>query len=356
LAEISFLFTAVSLGYLVGSLLGGRQYDRVPGHLLMAANLLVMAFVLAIAPLVPQIWILALVMVVLGIAEGTVDVGGNTLIVWVHGRRVGPYMNALHFCWGFGAFLFPIIVSQALSISGGIRWSFWILAVLVLPVAAWLLRLPSPAPPAAGPGQAGGTTALDQPDRSTQERLAVVLVTLLLFLFVGAEGGFGGWIYSYALAFDLASATVAAYLTSAYWGALTVGRLLGIPIARWLRPRWILLIDAVGCLLSAAVLLLWPGSPLATWVSTLGMGLFMASAFPAALTLAERRVAITGRITSWFLVGASLGGMTLPLLMGQLFESAGPQSAMALLVLYLAMALAILLVLTFRSQRRLSNI
>jgi FHS family Na+ dependent glucose MFS transporter 1 len=284
-----------------------------------------------------------------------VDVGGNTLIVWVRGRKVGPYMNGLHFCWGLGAFLFPLIVSQVLLASGESTWAFWMLAALLLPVAVWLLRLSSPRAHTAGPGSADTTLGTEQPAHRARAGIIVLLVTLLLFLFVGAEAGFGGWIYSYALALDLTNATVAAYLTSAYWGALTLGRLLGIPIASRVRPRWILLADAGGCLISAGVLLLWPRSPAATWLGTIGMGLFMASIFPVALTLAGHRVAITGRITSWFLVGASTGGMTLPFLMGQLFDSIGPQSAMALLAVYLVLALADLLVLLFYSERQLSS-
>jgi fucose permease len=355
MSEVSFLFTATAVGYLAGSLLGGRQYDRVQGNRLMAISLLVMASMLVVSPLVPLLWVLALVMLVLGAAQGTVDVGGNTLIVWVHGRRVGPYMNGLHFCWGLGAFLFPIIVGQVLLVSGGISWAFWALAALLLPVAFWLLRLPSPAAWTGDPETAANALSTDQPANPGRGGIVVLLVTLLLFLFVGAEAGFGGWIYSYAIALDLTNATVAAYLTSAYWGALTLGRLVGIPIASRVRPRWILLADAVGCLTSAAILLLWPRSPVATWVGTLGMGLFMASVFPVALTLAGRRVTITGRITSWFLVGASTGGMTLPLLMGQLFDSISPQTAMALLAVYLLLALAVLVVLLFYSEHRLPD-
>jgi fucose permease len=181
------------------------------------------------------------------------------------------------------------------------------------------------------------------------------MVTLLLFLFVGVESGFGGWIYSYALALDLSSTTTAAYLTSAYWGALTFGRLLAIPIASRVRPRWILLADAVGCLASVTVLLLWPRTPLTTWVATISMGLFMASVFPTAITLAEHRVTITGKITGWFLVGASMGGMTLPLVMGQIFESVSPQSAMALTAIYLILAMGVLFTLVFYSERQLPN-
>ncbi len=39
LDQISILFTGRSLGYLVGSLLGGRLYDRRPGNPLMAGFL-----------------------------------------------------------------------------------------------------------------------------------------------------------------------------------------------------------------------------------------------------------------------------------------------------------------------------
>ena len=43
LREISFLFTARSLGYLLGSFSGGRFYDRKPGHPVMGLMLIGMA-------------------------------------------------------------------------------------------------------------------------------------------------------------------------------------------------------------------------------------------------------------------------------------------------------------------------
>jgi FHS family Na+ dependent glucose MFS transporter 1 len=357
LSEVSFLFTAVSVGYLSGSLLGGRLYDRVSGNPVMATGLLIMASMLALTPFLPQLWLLMLVIALLGTAQGTVDVGGNTLLVWVHGRSVGPYMNGLHFFWGLGALISPIIVGLVLQASGEVSWAFWIMALMTVPIAIRLLRLASPKlrPGSQTHSETYQASATDDRPRRARERSVVLLVTLLLFLFVGAEAGFGGWIYSYTLALGLGSTATAAYLTSAYWGALTFGRLLAVPIAGRVRPRWILLADACGCLASIGVLFLWPQSRLATWVATIGMGLFMASIFPTAITLAERRIPITGRTTGWFLVGASLGGMTLPMLMGQLFDSVSPQSAMVLLAMYLVAALIALITLLFGSERRLSN-
>ncbi len=54
---------------------------------------------------------------------------------------------------------------------------------------------------------------------------------LFLFFYVGAEITFGGWVYTYAVTLKLASAAGAAYLTSAFWLAFTVGRLISIPAA-----------------------------------------------------------------------------------------------------------------------------
>jgi len=319
LSEISFIFSARALGYLIGSVVGGRMYDRWPGHGVMVGVFVVMAAALALTPVMPLLWLLTAVLLVLGMGEGAMDVGGNTLLMWVHRNEVGPFMNGLHFFWGVGAFLSPIIVAQAVLVSGDITWAYWMLAVLMLPAVIGLVRLPSPAP---------------QPSRQVSESrrvqhiLLVILIALFLFLYVGAEGSLGGWIFTYTVAMRLSSETAAAYLTSAFWGSLTAGRLLAIPLAARLRPRSVLLIDLAGCIISLGLVLLWPNSLVAVWVGAIGTGLAMASIFPTTLSLAESRLHITGQVTSWFFVGASLGGMTVPWIIGQLFEPVGPYATM----------------------------
>jgi len=347
LGQISYLFTARSLGYLIGSFFGGRLYDRVPGHPLIAGVLTAAAVMMALAPVIPLLWLLAAVLLIVGLAEGALDVGGNTLLVWLHGRRVGPYMNGLHFFFGAGAFLSPIIVAQAVLFSGDITWAYWILAALMIPAAIWLARLPSPTPNgSAQRDQASGRQRVDGP--------LVALIGLFFFLYVGAEVGFGGWIYTYAVALDLGDEASAAYLTSGFWGALTLGRLLGIPIAARLRPRIILLGDLVGCLISVGVILWRSDSLTATWLGTVGLGLFMASVFPTTLSLAERRMAITGRVNAWFFVGASTGGMVLPWLIGQLFESIGPRITMLAILINLTVAVGVYIAMILYATPRVA--
>jgi FHS family Na+ dependent glucose MFS transporter 1 len=339
--QISFLFAARSFGFMLGSLAAGKLYDRVAGHPLMALMLLLVALAMAVVPIVPALWLLVAVMMLLGAAESAADVGCNTLLVWAHGRRVGPFMNALHFFFGVGALVSPLIVAQTLQLGGGVRSSYWIMALIALPAAAFLARLPGPKAPA---------EAVESLSRKIDYGL-ISLVALLLFLYVGAEIGYYGWIYSYAVSLNLTGETSAAYLSSAFWAALTAGRLATIPIAVRLSPGVILAADLTGCFMSVAAILLWKDSLTAVWAGTLGLGLSMASIFPMALTLVEQRVAITGRVMGWLLVASSAGAMSVPWLIGQMFESSGPQVLMIAVLIDLLLTAAVLALLIRNSVR-----
>ncbi|MFN2231608.1 MAG: MFS transporter [Anaerolineae bacterium] len=318
LGSISVLFTARSFGYLLGSFFGGRLYDRVAGHPVMVAALLAMGGTMALSPVLPLLWLLVAVFTITGLAEGALDVGGNVLLVWVHRAEVGPYMNALHFFFGVGAFLSPILIAQIGLGGDQLRWAYWALAALMLPPAAWLWRVPGP-------------RAEDGQEHASGRQTSVLLLILFIaffFLYVSAEVSFGGWVFTYGVQTGLTDESAAAYLTSAFWGALTLGRLLAIPIAARLRPESMLLGDLIGSLVSVLAILLWPASPVALWAGSLGLGLCLASIFPTLMSLAERKMAVTGSVTGWFLVGSSAGGMSLPWLIGQLFEPVGPHVVM----------------------------
>lgn len=328
-AGISIIFTTTSAGYILGSLISGHIYDRVTGHPVLALALLVVAGLLALVPLVQSLMLLALIFLLKGFFMGTLDVGGNTLIGWLHGSRVGPYMNGLHFFFGLGAFAAPLVVAAALAtVTNGIAWSYWSLAALVALSALALLGQPSPANIYRRTGARQGP----------QPRVLIGLIVLFYFLYVGAEHTFGGWLYSYATSLDggtaltnqatSSSATAAAYLNSAFWGAFTVGRLIGIPLAQRLRPRTILLADLLLALLSLALIVAAPASRLMLWIGVIGFGLALASIFPTMLTWAGRRIRLSGGITGLFFVGGSTGAMIFPWLTGQFFDRAGATAAM----------------------------
>ena len=354
LTRVAYVLSARGLGYLVGSLVGGRLYDTIKGNPVMSAALLAAAAVLLAMPFVSVLWLLVGLAFLLGAFLGAVDVGGNTLLVWLHRDKVGPYMNGLHLFFGVGAFLSPVIIAQAVMLTSGVRWGYWGLALLLVPVVVFLARIPSPSGASNGEGSKPARAESRLRNTRLQNTRLVVLIALFFFLYVGAESSFGGWIATYAKAMGMGDAVTAAYLTSAFWGAMMVGRLLSVPLAARFSPRQVLTGDLAGCLVSVLVLVVWMGNPIATWIGTFGAGLFMASIFPTAISLAERHLKITGTVTSLFFVGASLGGMSLPLLIGQLFESIGAGVtilAIALAVLLAALVLGLVLWSTRKPQQ-----
>jgi len=338
LDQISLYFVLGALGYLLGSYLGGQAYDRFPGHRLMAFTLLVIAISSAFIPIVRQLWLLLLAQFTLGLAQGANDVGCNTLLLWTHGKKAGPFMNGLHFFFGLGAFIAPLVLAGILSVTGGIQWVFWIFSLLSLPLIIWMWKLPE-LPRQTDSGENG---------RAPLPFIPVILLALAFLVYVGAEVGFGNWLYTYALTLGLGTEITSAYLTSAFWGTFTVGRLLGVWVSTRAQAAAILLVDLLGCLASLGVILLWGDSVIALWAGSIGVGLFMASIFPTMLMLAGERMDVTGEMTGWFLVGSGAGGMILPWVIGQAFVGYGA-GAMPILVAG-AVILNLLVVLLFVSR------
>jgi len=323
LSKISFLFTARSLGYLIGSLSSGRVFDRKPGHVLLFLSLVVMAIMFFMIPLITWLWIIVGIFFVLGIGEGFIDVGCDVMVVWAHKHKVSSYLNGLHFFFGFGALLIPIFVALTLMAFGDVFYSYWILGLLVLPIAGWVLFLPSPEP-------VNETRDLEQ---VKVNRIIVLMMSIFFVLYVGAEVSYGGWIFTYATSLGLGSGVSAAYLTSAFWGALTLGRLFMIPIAGRIRPMVVITIALAGCVVSLFLIFLNPSSVPILWIGTVALGLSMGPIFPTMIAFSEHRMALTGNIMRWFFVGAGLGGMFLPWLIGQLFETIGQDVTMYVILL-----------------------
>jgi FHS family Na+ dependent glucose MFS transporter 1 len=332
LDQISLIFFFGSLGYLLGSYIGGRLYDRVPGHRLMASVLIFLGIFSALVPIVSVKWLFFTVILAFGLTKGAVDVGCNTLLLWVHNEAVGPFMNGLHAFFGVGSFIAPLIIARVISATGDIHWVYWFFAIAALPIAVWLWNLPSPK-----------ARAVPAEHEKTPFPILPVLVMVLCFvLYVGGESGYGSWIYTYAFKLNFGTEVTAAYLTSAFWGAFTFGRLLGIWVSMRAKSLTILALDYAGCILSIGLIILFRESATVLWIGTILFGLSQASIFPTFMTLAEERMHVTGTMAGWFLVGVGLGSMILPWLIGQAFVRVGPGAMMALIFAALLLNVVIL--------------
>jgi MFS transporter, FHS family, Na+ dependent glucose transporter 1 len=346
IAAISNLISLRAIGRLIGTFQAGRVYDRMPGHPVLMAGMVTLALGAGLTSFMPSLPPLLILFFIMGFMEGFVDVGVNTLLVWTHRDRAGPFINGLHFFYGVGAFIVPLIIAQIVLVTNpdpvpvlapfarlelttpgmDVRWAYRFLLLVFIPAILLLFRLPSPA----AHDEAHPVEADDKPLVWRH----VLLFAGLLLLYVGAEASFSAWIFTYALARDLTDATGAAYLVSVFWAMITVGRLLAVWLSTRLKPRVILRTAILGGLGSVGLLAAFPNS-LVLWVGTVLIGLFFAPIFPTALAFAGRHMTVSGRLTSYFYIGASIGVVTVPWIVGQLFTTVGPQ------ILLICMAVAL---------------
>jgi FHS family Na+ dependent glucose MFS transporter 1 len=342
---ISILFTANGLAYITGSLLAGRLYGRRRGNTILATALTTMAAFTAAVPTLGSVWTLSMVFALIGVSIGLIDVGSNTLLVWLFRKDVPPYMNALHLSFGIGAFLCPLIVDRFAVGTGDAAASFRLFAALMVPIAVWLTQVPDPDGPQSE--ETGGGAVVVR-----RYGFFLALMGTLFFMHVGAELAFGGWIFSYAEELEIGGQTTARVLNSVFWGGLVVGRLVAIPLSLRFTPRGMLQLDLLGAGASLALVALLPDWGPSLWIGAAGFGAAIASVFATCINYAEERMPITSEVTAIFLIGGSVGSMTLPWTVGQLFDRQGPESMLWVVGGAVAVGLALFVWVQLHTARK----
>ena len=315
LGQIGFAFTAQNLGFMLGSVGGSWLYDRVKSHTLMVFSLALMIVMGLMITLMDTFYALLLVLFWLGLGLGMLDIGANLSLVWIFQSRVGPYMNALHFAFGVGAILTPLILSTVMGWTGGsLTWAIYALVILFLPGFIMLLNHPSPE-------HISKNEHL--PDTKTSTFGLVALLILLLFFCVGVQIGFGGWIFTYVSQLGITDLATASLITSTFWGSLTLGRLIAIPVSKKVSLASMLLFNLCLLVLVLGLILIWPVHLWMLWVGSVGVGLATSLLFPTILSFAESKLTMTGRVTGLFFLGSGLGMVVLPMVLGQVYEIFG---------------------------------
>ncbi len=328
--DIGALFVAQALGYLSGSLLSGRVYDRGFGHRVVAGALIGIVASMLMIPKCTSVLALAVPFALIGIFAGCIDVGCNTLVVW-HTRGAGSarLLNALHLFFGIGALASPLLVDRSLAWSHSLSLLAGLVAVYSLVLAAVVLLHETPTPFAFGASQP--STPVQTPVR------VLAVISVFFFLYVGVEVGFSGWLKTYAEGINLAGASAPTLLNTAFWVSFTLGRLVAVVLASRVRSGLLLATACSLTIVLLGVMVLADGRSSAVWVTTVLIGFAVAPQFATMIAYAEEHIALSGRSTSWFVSGAGMGGLVLPFLIGQMLDRSG-SAAMPVAVFFAAIA------------------
>ncbi len=320
---VGVLFAGQACGYIVGSFGSGRILDRVDGHRLYAAALVVLGAGMFAVPLFSSIYVLTAVFAVIGAGAASVDIGANTMLMWSRGAEVGRSMNLLHLCFGLGALSAPLFVH--VSLDGTLR----IAALICVVLAIWALTIEAPR-----------VAAAPRDEHATATRSILGLAGLFFVVYVGMEIGFAGWVFTYGEEIDFTD-TAATWLTTLFWVSFTLGRIMSTVLVNSVRPKWLLFVTTSASIAAALVLVVGDSRSGAVWFGTTMMGFALAPQFPMMLTYLERRIAITGSATSWFLGGAGVGILVPPWLIGLWLDRSGPSAFPLAMVLLGTITLAV---------------
>jgi FHS family Na+ dependent glucose MFS transporter 1 len=332
LDQISAVFIAIALGRMVGSFSGGWLVDHMRGGTQIALGIALAAAAMAVIPFTHSLGILLAVMLAYGVAANLLDVGANTLIVRVHGDKVGPYMNAMHLSFGIGGSIAPLVVGRSYAYTGDVAAAYWLHAALLVPLALWALRMPTP------PRTAAARNA-DQPRTS---KSMIALLGAFFFFLVAVEVSGTQWTFTFGERLGLSKEVGAPMLSSGFWWAYSAARLLAIPVSMRLKPGTYVAIDIVGTFICAGVTLaglLLPNAQTLIWIGIIGMGFFIASAFPSMLSFVGSRMQVTGSMNALLFASANLGAMVGPWSIGQLFDVFGPPTVPLMGLLGMAAAM-----------------
>ncbi len=300
-------------GALVGVLASMRVLQRVSSRTFMLGAVTCLGVGCASVAAAPS-WPAFLASVfVLGIGWGALDIGCNQLVAHSEGVRRTAVLNALNGTFAVGAVAGPILVSTI----GRTHLTLLYGGAAVVAFALWPLvsgvsgRLPF--------------TSIRRAD-SSAFLLGIFMVGFALY--VGLEAGIGGWMPSHLESIGFQS-VAAATLTSGFWLALAMGRLLAALVPARVPENSIVITAsavAAAALLSALI-------PAAAPVAFIVAGLAIAPIFPTGIVWLAKLRPGDARVTSWLFPASMVGGAVIPGGIGALIARFGIGLAPAILSL-----------------------
>ncbi|XP_006984362.3 sodium-dependent glucose transporter 1C isoform X1 [Peromyscus maniculatus bairdii] len=326
-------------------MIGGVLFGCINHFLLLGVSLSATTVGLYLTPLCRTAVLLVVMMSVFGISMGILDTGGNVLILALWGDKGAPHMQALHFSFALGAFLAPLLaklawgmtapaqnhtesgfVSLMLNRSSGatsdslfavpedvnLLWTYASIGTYVLVVSVFLFGLFCKK----HSKQEKSTASAQEARRAKYHWALLCLLFLFFFFYVGAEVTYGSYVFSFATTHVGMEESEAAGLNSVFWGTFAACRGLAIFFATLLQPGTMIVLCNIGSLVSSFFLVLFDKSPLCLWIATSVYGASMAATFPSGISWIEQYTTLTGKSTAFFVVGAALGEMAIPAVIG----------------------------------------
>jgi FHS family glucose/mannose:H+ symporter-like MFS transporter len=348
LAELNFsygtggnIFFGEYLGFLIATLITGILADRfgLKSVILLAGVFLGIgisgysAFSSAI--------LLSGSLFIIGMGLGALELGPNAIIVSLHHKRKGLYLNLMSVLHGLGSLLAPLFAGWLLSLSVSWRVVYrWDLALVALFVVIFIfLRFP----------KAEEKSQIDFrhiPQIAFKGDLPWFYVAICFY--VAAEIGMGSWLVTFLQDVREVSVAASSQALSLFFAMVMVGRFIGGFFVQRIGYLRSILLVTIGGLLCVTIGLFGPRETFFLLPMT---GFFLSIVFPT-LTAAvsdihtENGNTILGVLFTF----AGVGGLIGPWLIGWGSDLFGLQTGLSLNIVFMAILLATVIILLKRSS------
>lgn len=303
-------------GALVGVLCALSGLRRVSGRAVTTAAMIVLAGGCLGIALSRSWWALIAGVFLTGTGFGATDFTLNQLMAATAARHRAVRLNVLNAAFGIGAVVGPIIVNALKGATLTLGFAAGAATACVLAAGQRGVRAPVPSRPAPPPIDPGATGA--QRSRLTRVRGKLAQLGLAYFFYVCCEAGTAGWIAAHLSALGY-SPHFAVEVTSAFWLALAVGRLLCAVALRDIPAGAVVLSATVLLTFSLALALIRHLAPAAYALA----GFAAAPIFPIGLAWAAAIMPGDRRPASWALIGSMIGGVLGPAIIAAVVSADG---------------------------------
>ncbi|XP_060034705.1 major facilitator superfamily domain-containing protein 4A isoform X2 [Erinaceus europaeus] len=355
LPQISWVFFSQQLCLLLGSALGG-VFKRTLAQSLWAlfSSTLAISLVFAVIPLCHNVRVLAAVMALAGLAMGCIDTVANMQLVRIYQKDSAVFLQLPVPL----AVLFLLSKERLLTCCSQRR-------PLLLPADELALETQPPLDKEDASSSPSSLSPKFQPHPGHEDLFSCcqrgncrgapssffaihITAALVLFMTDGMTGTYSAYVYSYAVEKPLSvSHKVAGYLPSLFWGFITLGRLISIPVSSRVKPATMVFINVVGVVVTFFMLLVFSYNVIFLFVGTASLGLFLSSTFPSMLAYTEDVLQYQGCATTVLVTGAGIGEMVLQMLVGLIFQARGSYSFLVCGVIFGCLAFTFYVLLLF---------
>ncbi|KAI1309029.1 Major facilitator superfamily domain-containing protein 4A [Halotydeus destructor] len=372
--QILWLVPIRAGGYATGSAITAIAYSYINPMMITFIALVISGATAFVTPLARQIVMLFTFQLINGIASGMMDSAGNVFCLELWGKENQPFMQALHFMFGIGGLISPLIVSQYLvplvsmsrlnsselmepniiMLEGNVTCNadnlnlgppyqmisgYCFLASLLALYLFVFHRHTSPHPSRLEKKEDGATsTTVDPKVRA----LVWVLTALFCHIYLGLEIAMGSLLTTFAVKSDLHLTKVTgAYMTSVYWSTFTFFRIAAVAYIGYVGPYYNIIFELGLVILSNLFLVPFGNSvEWCLWVGVALLGLGVSSIWASVFGFVENYFPVTSKMASTFTVSACLGEFVFPFLMGY-FAEHSPQGFFTDMKLFLIFGLFI---------------